>query len=114
MSTTEGLYTAVQRRTINQILKLATTDDKGKIVKAFNLAEKLTPEAHKGEINFVRDKIIDDHPALQHRQARRRSAEPARSRSLHRVLRDQHHAARLGQALRSSASARACRRPSRS
>ena len=43
MSTTEGLYTAVQRRTINQILKLATTDDKAKIVKAFNLAEKLTP-----------------------------------------------------------------------
>ena len=64
MSTTEGLYTAVQRRTINQILKLATTADKGKIVKAFNLAEKLTPEAHKSEILFVRDKIIDDHPAL--------------------------------------------------
>ena len=64
MSTTEGLYTAVQRRTINQILKLATTDDKAKIVKAFNLAEKLTPENHKAEILFVRDKIIDDHPAL--------------------------------------------------
>ena len=64
MSTTEGLYTAVQRRTINQILKLATSDDKGKIVKAFNLAEKLTPEAHKAEILFVRDKVIEDHPAL--------------------------------------------------
>jgi ribosome biogenesis SPOUT family RNA methylase Rps3 len=64
MSTTDGLYTAVQRRTINQILKLATSDDKAKIIKAFNLAEKLTPEDHKSEILFVRDKIIDDHPAL--------------------------------------------------
>ncbi|HMK93438.1 MAG TPA: radical SAM protein, partial [Thermoleophilia bacterium] len=64
MSTTRGLYTAVQRRTINQILKLATSDDKGKIVKAFNLAAKITPETHRGELLFVRDKIIDDHPAL--------------------------------------------------
>jgi len=64
MSTTRGLYDAVQRRTINQIMKLATSDDKGKIVKAFNLAAKITPEAHRGELLFVRDKIIDDHPAL--------------------------------------------------
>ena len=64
MSTTRGLYDAVQRHTINQILKLATSEDKGKIVKAFNLAAKITPEAHRGELLFVRDKIIDDHPAL--------------------------------------------------
>ena len=49
---------------INQMLKLAASDDKTKIVKAFNLAEKITPDHYKGAVRFVADKIEDDHPAL--------------------------------------------------
>jgi len=64
MSRTGGLYTAAQRQVINQMLKLAASDDKKKIVKAFNLAEKITPDQYKGSVRFVADKIEDDHPAL--------------------------------------------------
>jgi len=64
MSRTDGLYTAVQRQVINQMLKLAASDDKGKIVKAFELAEKITPDQYKGAVHFVGDKVKDDHPAL--------------------------------------------------
>ena len=64
MSRTGGLYTAAQRQVINQMLKLASSDDKGKIVRAFNLAEKITPDQYKGSVRFVADKIEDDHPAL--------------------------------------------------
>ena len=48
MSRADGLYTAVQRQVINQMLKLAASDDKTKIVKAFQLAEKITPDQYKG------------------------------------------------------------------
>ena len=64
MSRTDGLYTAVQRQVINQMLKLAASDDKTKIVKAFQLAEKITPDQYKGSVRFVTDKVKDDHPAL--------------------------------------------------
>jgi len=64
MSHADGLYTAVQRKVINQILKLAASDDKTKIVKAFRLAEKITPDQYKGSVRFVTDKVKDDHPAL--------------------------------------------------
>ena len=64
MSRTGGLYTAAQRQVINQMLKLAASDDKTKIVRAFNLAEKITPDQYKGSVRFVADKIEDDHPAL--------------------------------------------------
>src|SRR5450759_2185818 len=64
MSRADGLYTAVQRQAINQMLKLAASDDKTKIVKAFQLAEKITPDQYKGSVRFVTDKIQDDHPAL--------------------------------------------------
>ncbi len=64
MSRTDGLYTAVQRQAINQMLKLAASDDKAKIVKAFQLAEKITPEQYKGSVRFVTEKVEDDHPAL--------------------------------------------------
>ena len=36
MSRTDGLYTAVQRQVVNQMLKLAASDDQRKIVRAFN------------------------------------------------------------------------------
>jgi MoaA/NifB/PqqE/SkfB family radical SAM enzyme len=64
MSRTDGLYTAVQRQVINQMLKAASSDDKTKIVRAFRLAEKITPDQYKGSVRFVTDKIKDDHPAL--------------------------------------------------
>lgn len=64
MSRTDGLYTAVQRQVINQMLKLAASDDKAKIVKAFQLAERITPDQYKGSVRFVTEKVQDDHPAL--------------------------------------------------
>jgi hypothetical protein len=64
MSRTGGLYTAAQRQVINQMLKLAASDDKKKIVRAFQLAEKITPEKHKSSVRFVTEKVQDDHPAL--------------------------------------------------
>ena len=85
MSRADGLYTAVQRQVINQMLKLAGSDDKAKIVKAFRLAEKITPDQYKGSVRFVADKVKDDHPALYHRQARLLETQPALSRRLHRM-----------------------------
>jgi MoaA/NifB/PqqE/SkfB family radical SAM enzyme len=64
MSHTDGLYSAMQRQVINQMLRLAASDDKAKIVKAFQLAEKITPEQYKGSVRFVAEKVDDDHPAL--------------------------------------------------
>jgi MoaA/NifB/PqqE/SkfB family radical SAM enzyme len=64
MSRTDGLYTAVQRQVINQMLKLAASDDKKKIVKAFRLAERITPDQYRGSVRFVTEKVKDDHPAL--------------------------------------------------
>jgi MoaA/NifB/PqqE/SkfB family radical SAM enzyme len=64
MSRTDGLYTAMQRQVINQMLKLASSDDKTKIVRAFRLAEKITPDRFKGSVRFVTEKVKDDHPAL--------------------------------------------------
>lgn len=64
MGRTDGLYTAVQRRVINQMLNLAASDDKAKIVRAFHLAEKITPDQYKGWVRNVADKVEADHPAL--------------------------------------------------
>lgn len=64
MARTEGLYTAVQRRAVSEMVKLASSGNKRKIVRAFHLAEKITPEAHKEAVRFVREKVEDDHPAL--------------------------------------------------
>ena len=64
MSRTDRLYTAAQRQVVNQMLKMAASDDKRKIVKAFQLAEKITPDQYKGSVRFVTEKIEDDHPAL--------------------------------------------------
>src|SRR5665647_3483449 len=57
MSRADGLYTAVQRQAINQMLKLAASDDKTKIVKAFQLAEKITPDQYKGSVRFVTELV---------------------------------------------------------
>jgi len=64
MSRTGGLYTVAQKQVISQMLRLAASDDKKKIVRAFQLAEKITPDKHKGSVRFVTEKVKDDHPAL--------------------------------------------------
>jgi len=64
MSTTEGLYGALQRGLVKEILKLAASDNKKNIVRAFQLAEKLTPDNHKEAVRIVTDKVKQDHPAL--------------------------------------------------
>ncbi len=65
VSHVDGLYNAVQRRMINRMLNLAAGGDKPKIVKAFKLAEKITPDSHKGSVRFLCDKVEADHPVLQ-------------------------------------------------
>ena len=65
MSRTDGLYSAMQRRAIDQMLAMASIDDKAKIVRAFQLAERITPDQYKSWVRFVTDKVSEDHPALQ-------------------------------------------------
>ena len=65
MSRTDGLYGTVQRGLIKEMLKLAASDNKKNIVRAFELAEKITPDNHKEAVRFVRDKVEADHPALR-------------------------------------------------
>jgi len=64
MGRTDGLYGAVQRGLVKEMLKLAASNNKKNIVRAFELAEKITPDNHKGEVRFVREKVEADHPAL--------------------------------------------------
>ena len=64
MGRTSGLYSSMQRRIINEILKMAGTGDKQKIVRAIRLAEKVTPHEYKGAVRHVRGQVEADHPAL--------------------------------------------------
>jgi MoaA/NifB/PqqE/SkfB family radical SAM enzyme len=64
MGRTTGLYTGVQRRIINEMLKAATSGDKRRIMRAFQLAERITPDDYKGAVRHVLGKIEEDHPAL--------------------------------------------------
>jgi MoaA/NifB/PqqE/SkfB family radical SAM enzyme len=64
MSRTSGLYSSMQRRMINEMIKLAGCGDKKKILRAVQLAEKVTPDEYKGAVRHVRGKIEADHPAL--------------------------------------------------
>lgn len=65
MGPTRNLSTALQRRTIDQMLRLATSDNKRGILLAAQLAEKLTPAHRKTEVNWVIDQIRRETPALQ-------------------------------------------------
>src|ERR1035437_4167072 len=47
------------------MFKLAASDDKKSIVRAIGLAEKITPDNHKGEMRFVKEKVKQNHPALK-------------------------------------------------
>src|ERR1035437_1389966 len=64
VSSTEGLYGAVQRGIIKEMLRLPASDNKANIVRAIALAEKITPDNHKAEMRFVKEKVQEDHPAL--------------------------------------------------
>ena len=64
MATTAGLYSMLQRRIINEMLGLAASDNKKSIVRAFKLAEKITPDEYKRTVRHVRVKVEEDHPAL--------------------------------------------------
>ena len=65
MSRKGTLYNAVQRRAIDQVLKLATSDNKKSILAAAAIAEKMTPEHRKRELNWVVDQIRNETPVLQ-------------------------------------------------
>jgi MoaA/NifB/PqqE/SkfB family radical SAM enzyme len=65
MSRKGTLYNAVQRRAIDQVLKLATSDNKKSILAAAAIAEKMTPAHRKRELNWVVDQIREETPVLQ-------------------------------------------------
>jgi len=65
VSSTSGLYGAVQRRLIKEMFRLAASDNKKNILRAFAVAEKIAPDNHKSEVRFVREKVERDHPALK-------------------------------------------------
>jgi MoaA/NifB/PqqE/SkfB family radical SAM enzyme len=65
VSRTDGLYGAVQRGLIKEMLKLAASDNKKNILLAFAVAEKIAPDSHKYEVRFVKEKVEQDHPALK-------------------------------------------------
>lgn len=65
MSVKTNLYSTIQRKTIDQMLRLATSDNKRSILLAAQLAEKLTPPHRKREVNWVIDQIREEKPTLQ-------------------------------------------------
>lgn len=65
MSRKGALYTGVQRRAIDQVLKLATSDNKRSILAAAAIAEKMTPAHRKRELDWVVDQIRSETPVLQ-------------------------------------------------
>jgi len=64
MVTKAGLYSSLQRRIIMEMLDLAGSGNKKSILRAFKLAEKITPDAYRGIVRHVRTKVEEDHPAL--------------------------------------------------
>ncbi len=64
MSLADGLYGSIERRAVGEIMKLAASGDKKKIVRAFRIAERVTPEVHKGTVRSIREKVEHDHPSL--------------------------------------------------
>jgi sulfatase maturation enzyme AslB (radical SAM superfamily) len=76
MSRTDGLYNSMQRQVINQIFKLASSDDKNKIVKAFGLAEKITPDQYKGSVRFSSQRKVKEVIRRHHRPARDHQLSP--------------------------------------
>jgi MoaA/NifB/PqqE/SkfB family radical SAM enzyme len=65
MSRKGALYTAVQRRAIDQMLRLATSENKKSILLAAQMAEKMTPGHRKREVDWIIDQIKNETPVLQ-------------------------------------------------
>jgi MoaA/NifB/PqqE/SkfB family radical SAM enzyme len=60
-----NLHSALQSKTIEQMLKLATSDNKKSILLAAQLAKKITPAYRKREVDWVIDQIREDKPTLR-------------------------------------------------
>ena len=65
MSPKKSLSSALQRRTIDQLLRLATSEKKTSILLAAQLVEKMTPAHRKTEVHWVIDQIRRETPALR-------------------------------------------------
>jgi MoaA/NifB/PqqE/SkfB family radical SAM enzyme len=60
----DGLYNGIQRRAIKKMVSLVADQDKSKILRAFKIAETITPTVDKRSVHLLREKIEQDHPAL--------------------------------------------------
>jgi MoaA/NifB/PqqE/SkfB family radical SAM enzyme len=65
MSPAQSLSATVQRKSIDQLLRLATSENKTSILLGARIVEKLTPAHRKTEIGWVIDQIRRETPALQ-------------------------------------------------
>lgn len=65
MSPRQNLSATLQRKSIDQLLRLATSEKKTNILLAAHLFEKMTPAHRKTEVNWVIDQIRRETPALQ-------------------------------------------------
>jgi MoaA/NifB/PqqE/SkfB family radical SAM enzyme len=65
VSSRHSLSTTLQRKTIDQMRRLATGENKRGILLAAQLGEKITPAHRKTEVGWVIDQIRRETPALQ-------------------------------------------------
>jgi MoaA/NifB/PqqE/SkfB family radical SAM enzyme len=65
VSPRQSLSATLQRKSIDQVLRLATSEKKTNILLAARLFEKMTPAHRKTEVNWVIDQIRKETPALQ-------------------------------------------------
>ena len=65
MNSKQGLSATLQRKSIDQLLRLATSEKKTSILLAAHLFERMTPAHRKTEVNWVIDQIRRETPALQ-------------------------------------------------
>ena len=114
MSRADGLYTRSRSVWFPRCLRLAASDNKKSIVRAFELAEKITPANHKDELRYVLDKVRADHPALNIARHVCHDLNPAARDRLRAVFRLQRSASRLREAHQDSPPKPAYRRRSSS
>ena len=65
MTPRPNLSTAVQRKTIDHLLRLATSERKPRILLGARILETMTPAHRKTEVDWVIDQIRRETPALQ-------------------------------------------------
>jgi MoaA/NifB/PqqE/SkfB family radical SAM enzyme len=61
----QGLSGVLQAKTIEQLLRSASSENKTSILLGAQIVEKMTPEHRKTEVNWVIDQIRRETPALQ-------------------------------------------------